>query len=241
MEMKSKAKPALALLLSYVDVSFYLFSLDMNASASYKICRIIDYLTAWTKETMDNDAVVDVENRISREAKRCMDIYQAQMGENDTNLEILNLLLTLKQTTSFNISEGQLQKVFGISVIDTSTLLSLNYFQICTLLFLVGNDHPHYPNLTKTLPKVVKKKLGSNDIFKYADLTMLFFDAMVCPYIDDKAKKTIILKCLNCKDPIQKEERLRKFNKTKRWFFDWDETQDISFFLDKKEYHSPYE
>lgn len=240
-EMKSKAKPSLALLLLYVDVAFYLFSLDMNASASYKICRIIDYMTAWTKEISVNNIKVEVENRISREAKRCMDIYQTQMGENDTNLEMLNLLLTLKQTTSFNISEGQLQKNFGIDVIDTSTLSSLNYFQICTLIFLVGKDYLHYPKLIKTLPKVVKAKLRSNDVFKYADLTMLFFDAMVCPYIDDKAKKTIILKCLNCEDAAQKEEWLRRFNKTKRWFFDWDATQNISFFLDKKEYHSPYE
>lgn len=240
-EMKSKSKPSQALLLSYVDVAFYLFSLDMNASASYKICRIIDYLTAWSKEISGDNIKVEVENRISREAKRCMDIYQAQMGENDTNLEMLNLLLTLKQTTSFNISEGQLQKSFGIDVIDTSTLSSLNYFQICTLIFLVGNDYLHYPKLIKTLPKVVKAKLRSSDVFKYADLTMLFFDAMVCPYIDDKAKKTIILKCLNCEDAARKEEWLRRFNKTKRWFFDWDVTQDISFFLAKKEYHSPYE
>lgn len=240
-EMKSKAKPSLALLLSYVDVAFYLFSLDMNASASYKICRIIDYLTTWTRKTSDDNTKAEVENRISREAKRCMDIYQAQIGKNDTNLEMLNLLLTLKQTTSFNISEGQLQKVFGIDATDASSFISLNYFQICTLLFLVGNDIYQYPNMKKALVKVVKLKLGAANIFKTAEFTMLFFDIMVCPYIDEKAKKTIILRCLNCKDPDKKENWLQRFNKTKRWFFDWDKNQEISFLLDKKEYHSPYE
>lgn len=240
-EMKSKSKPTQTLLLSYVDVAFYLFSLDMNASASYKICRIVDYLTTWSKESSDTDIKAEVENRISREAKRCMDIYQSQMGDNDTNLEMLNLLLTLKQVTSFNVSERQLQKTFGIDATDTSTLPSLNYFQICTLLFLVGGDYLHYPNLKRVLLEVVKANLEVEDIFKHADLTMLFLDIMVCPYIEEKAKKTLIQKCLNCKDTVQKEAWLQRFNKSKRWFFDWDETHAISYFLDKKEYHSPYE
>ena len=240
-EMKSKAVPSLGLLLSYVDVGFYLFSLDMNASASYKICRIVDYLMTWSKETIDSNIKVEVENRIVREAKRCMDIYQAQMGENDTNLEMLNLLLTLKQTTSFNISERQLQNVFGLDSIDTSTLASLNYFQICTLLFLVGNDNDQYPLFKKKLVEAIELRLDSKDIFKKADTTMLFFDIMVCPYIEKKSKNNIIRNCLL----YTKEETIgvwvRKFNKIKRWFFDWDETHNISFFLDKKEYHSPYE
>ncbi|WP_232220103.1 hypothetical protein [Prevotella falsenii] len=35
--------------------------------------------------------------------------------------------------------------------------------------------------------------------------------------------------------------KLEIYNKTKRWFFNWDKTQDLSELLSKKEYHSPYE
>lgn len=240
-EMKTKAEPSQALLLAYVDVAFHLFILDMNVSASYKICRIIDYLMTWANNSTDTNAKVEVDNRISRESKRCIDIYQAQKGKSDTNLEILNLLLTLKQTTSYNITEGSLQKIFGIDSDDDSSLESLNYFQVCTLLFLVGNNYRQYPNLKKALVRFVKKRLDSNEIFIKADTTMLFFDVMVCPYIDDKAKKTIIRNCLNCNDSEKISEKLRKFNLTSRWFFDWDVTHKVWFFLDKKEYHSPYE
>lgn len=240
-EMKKKAEPSQALLLSYVDVAFHLFALDMNVSASYKICRIIDYLIGWAQISTDKDAKVEVDNRICRESKRCIDIYQTQMGVSDTNLEILNMLLTLKQTTSFNVTEGNLRKIFSLDSSDDSSWDSLNYFQICTLLFIVGNDYHQYPTLKKSLVKVVKKRLNSNEIFIKADTTMLFFDVMVCPYIDDKAKKTIIRNCLNCNDSEKISEKLRKFNLTSRWFFDWDVTHKVWFFLDKKEYHSPYE
>lgn len=120
-EMKTKAEPSQALLLSYVDVAFHLFALDMNVSASYKICRIIDYLIGWAQISTDKDAKVEVDNRICRESKRCIDIYQTQMGVSDTNLEILNLLLTLKQTTSFNVTEGNLQKIFSLDLSDDSS------------------------------------------------------------------------------------------------------------------------
>lgn len=134
-----------------------------------------------------------------------------------------------------------MQKIFSLDLSDDSSLDSLNYFQICTLLFIVGNDYRQYPTLKKSLVKVVRKHLKSNEIFIKADTTMLFFDVMVCPYIDDKAKKTIIRKCLNCSDSKEISENLRKFNMTSRWFFDWDVTHKVSFFLGKKEYHSPYE
>lgn len=240
-EMKTKAEPSQALLLVYVDVAFHLFILDMNVSASYKICRIIDYLMAWANNSTDTNTKVEVDTRISRESKRCIDIYQAQKGKSDTNLEILNLLLTLKQTTSYNITEGSLLKIFGIDSNDDYSLESLNYFQVCTLLFLVSDNYRQYPNLKKALVRVVKKRLDSNEIFIKADTTMLFFDVMVCPYIEDKAKKTIISKCLNCNDSEKISKKLRKFNLTSRWFFDWDVTHKVWFFLDKKEYHSPYE
>lgn len=240
-EMKSKAKPSSALLLAYVDVAFYLFAIDMNVSASYKICRIIDYLTTWANSSIDRDAKVEVDNSISRESKRCIDIYQTQMGKSDTNLEILNLLLTLRQTSSFNVTEGSLQKIFSIDSADDTSLDSLDYFQICTLLFFVGDNCHQYRALKKALVKAVKRHLVSNVIFIKADTTMLFFDMMVCPYIDDKVKMTIIRKCLNCNDSDKISEKLQKYNMTSRCFFDWDVNHKVSFFLDKKESHSPYE
>ena len=35
--------------------------------------------------------------------------------------------------------------------------------------------------------------------------------------------------------------KLNIYNKTKRWFFNWDKKCDLSDLLSKKEYHSPYE
>lgn len=238
-EMASGAVSTVMLLLAYVDIAFYIFSLDMSVSASYKVCRIIDYVVRWAKTTNSIETKMEVENRISREAKRCMDIYQAQTGEKDTNLEMLNLLLMLKQITLFHVSENQLQNVFGLNN-SSDSYKSLNYFQICTLLFLMGNENK-YRNIKMLLIDEIKHRLDkSNNIFLYAETSMLFFDMMTCPYVEAKDKKVIIKKSIGCKDE-KISMWLSEYNKTNRWFFDWDTTKNISFFLDKKEYHSPYE
>ena len=238
-ELASEAVPTMMLLLAYIDIVFYVFSLDMNVSASYKVCRIIDYIVRWAKATNSIETKMEVENRINREAKRSMDIYQAQTGEKDTNLEMLNLLLTLKQVTSFHISEHQLQDVFGLDGTSDS-YKPLNYFQICTLLFLVGNENKYRNIKTTLMNDIIQRLKGPDNVFLYADTTMLFFDVMTCPYVESKDKKTVIKNCLGCKDDAA-SRKLSGYNKTNRWFFDWDATKSISFFLDKKEYHSPYE
>lgn len=49
---KSSSNASRELLLMYVEVAFYVFSLDMNVSASIKLCRILDYLHKWSKNVM---------------------------------------------------------------------------------------------------------------------------------------------------------------------------------------------
>lgn len=98
-EFKSRKSPeaSLGILLMYIEIAFYVFSLDMNVSASIKLCRIIDYLHKWGDKCSDKTILPELENRIFRETKRCLDIYEKNRKDNEINIEVLNLLLCLSR------------------------------------------------------------------------------------------------------------------------------------------------
>ncbi len=74
----------------------------------------------------------------------------------------------------------------------------------------------------------------------HADTTMLFFDALVCPFFTKSERKDILMEACGYKENTA-YNKLNIYNKTKRWFFNWDKKCDLSDLLSKKEYHSPYE
>ena len=75
----------------------------------------------------------------------------------------------------------------------------------------------------------------------HADNAMLFFDILVCPFFENSEKKDIIMSAYGYKNETKAYTKLKIYNKTNRWFFNWDKTQELSELLSKKEYHSPYE
>ena len=92
----------------YLEISFYVFSLDMNVSASIKMCRILDTIHKWAEKCSDKTILPEIENRIYREAKRCLDIYETNKKNNEINIEVLNLMLTLSRIMRTPISRAQL-------------------------------------------------------------------------------------------------------------------------------------
>lgn len=225
------------ILLLYIEVAFYVFSLDMNVSASIKMCRILDYIHKWAEKCTDNTVLPEIENRIYREAKRCLDIYEVNRKNSETNLEVLNLLLCLSRMMKTPISRPQLINLFDIENGDGYE--RLNYFQICTLLYIIGND-ADYDDIRQNTISEITRRLLLEDALRHADNALLFFDIMVCPYIDKKDVKQVIMKIYNCSENAY-GIKYQKLTTTKRWFFNWDKTCDISELISKKEYHSPYE
>lgn len=240
-EKESRVKPAEDILLTYVDISFYAFSLDMSTTASYRLCRIIQLLMEWANTADDRNVLkANVEARISREIKRCFDIYSTQRLDGDTNMEIMNILLTIDKATDIRIPNQTLRGLFHIDNLKEEELSKLNYFQICTILLLIKNDVA-YKDIHDAVVSYIPKMFVGRESLKHADLAQLFFDVCVCPFVERKIKIDVIEKALDIRNRSQCGARLSKLNQAQRWFFDWDVNHDISRFLYKKEYHSPYE
>lgn len=227
------------LLLMYLEVAFYVFSLDMNVSASIKLCRILYELHNWAEKCIDKTILPELENRIYREIKRCLDIYEVNKKNDDINLEALNLLLCLSRIMHTSISRTQILRLFNINQGGIDEYKQQNYFQICTLLYIIGSDKT-YDDIRKNLLKEIKLRVKEVNAMWYADTTMLFFDALVCPFFKKNEKKDILVETFGYTEKTA-YEKLKLYNKTKRWFFNWDKKCNFSQLLSKKEYHSPYE
>lgn len=238
-EMKNDMIPGQNLLTVYTEIAFFLFSLDMHTTASYRLCSIIDCLVRWSDKAVEPETKQEVIARIRREAKRVIDIYQADLLPENTNMEVLNLLITLHRLIAFKIPVSQVSTLFGLDVEKHKGYEHLNYFQICTLFYLIEND-TDYNNVKDGLENEIMKRLNYPKQLRKADNACLFFDMMTCPYVKKATCLTIIEKCLSIKRDRVGNKRA-ELAKPKRWFFDWDKSHDFTDFLEKKEYHSPYE
>lgn len=226
------------LLLMYLEVAFYVFSLDMNVSASIKLCRILNALHSWAEKCIDKTILPELESRIYREVKRCLDIYEVNKKNSETNLEVLNLMLCLSRIMQTSISRTQLLRLFNINKGGIDEYKQQNYFQICTLLYIIGSDIT-YDDIRKNILEEIKRRVKEENSMWHADTAMLFFDAIVCPFFEESEKKEILKEVYG--SPASVDKKLQLYNKTGRWFFNWDKKCDLSYLLSKKEYHSPYE
>ncbi len=228
------------LLLMYLEVAFYVFSLDMNVSASIKVCRIIDHLHRWAEKCAKKTILSELENRINREVKRCLDIYEVYKKNGETNLEALNLMLCLSRIMKTPISRAQLVKLFNIVSDNPTEYANLNYFQICTLLYIIGEE-TIYEDIRVNILEEIKSRVEKENAMLYADNAMLFLDALVCPFFNKREKKDILMKVFTEYNDETAYRKLKIYNRNERWFFNWNKTCNLSELISKKEYHSPYE
>lgn len=239
-EMKKEMMPSQNLLTSYADIAFFLFSLDMHTTASYRLCSILDCLVRWSDQSVETELKQELIARIRRESKRVIDIYQADLVVENTNLEILNLLLTLHRLIGFKIPLSQIDSLFGLDISNNQGYDRLNYFQLCTLLYLI-EDASEYLVVLGGIESDLLLRLSEPMCLRKADNACLFFDVMTCPYISKSTCLKLVEQCLGINNRGQAGNKRAALAKPKRWFFDWNKNNKLTYFLEKKEYHSPYE
>ena len=238
-EKKVGGIPSQGLLTAYAEIAFYLFSLDMHTTASYRLCSILECLVRWSEKNPDKTVGQELVNRYRREAKRVLDIYQTERSEVNMNLEVLNILITLNRLIDYKLPLGQLETIFGVIVASGEGFDRLNYFQICTLLYIIEND-VEYQSIKDYVELEIKKRITSQGDLVKSEEAHLFFDMMTCPYI----KKSVgmeLVKSLTGGSDANAYKKRAELAKPGRWFFDWDKSHALAGFLTKKEYHSPYE
>ena len=238
-EIKANRVPSLGLLTAYTEISYYIFSLDMHTTASYRLCSILECIVRWADTCKDKNIKQELQNRIRREAKRILDIYKNEKCEFNMNMEALNLLITLNRLIGYKLTIEQIELLFGINCNMEESYSKLNYFQICTLLYLIEKDK-YYQSVKDILEREIISRFSEPQALKKSEDAHLFFDMMTCPYVEKCIGMNIIRKAMGVSES-QAYKKRSELAKPKRWFFDWDKNHALAYFLSKKEYHSPYE
>ncbi len=224
-------------ILLYLDVVFYVFSLDINVSSTYKLSQIIVILNRFLSDK-EADLKHSLQSKVIKEVDLCVDIYIRKHKVNETNIEILNLLISMKLLyKEYRLPEQRIRQLFDLRD-NVSSFDKLNYFQIVSLLFYMGNDSD-YQSLSLCIKEAILRKFKSKENpFVETELMMLFFDYICCPFVSKGFKQEVVNATPYPKGDINK--RISAIMKMKQWFTCWDSNIDLERILKQKEWSSVY-
>ena len=105
----------------------------------------------------------------------------------------------------------------------------------------VIKDEVVFHKIKEEIIREVKRRYEeTHDSLKSAELAMLYFDWIVCPYIEKKDQLDIIESARKV-DRKKAGEIWTEINKSNYWFFNWNKSVNLERYLTKKEYRPTYE
>jgi hypothetical protein len=227
-------------LLMLLDVGFYAYSLNINASTTFKIAQVI-VLVCKFLDGRGIELRQIVFSKIFKEADFILTNFERKLGKIETNIETLNLLLALKMLDKgFQYGETRIRELFRIR--DAKGVDELNYFQLMTLLYYFENDTKFSILRSEIESSVIRRFEKDPKAFGKAELTMMFFDFVTCPFVADSSKRKLILASRygNLGSGTSVANIIDSIARHKRWFMDWDLNIDLERVLKKKEWGRSY-
>ncbi|MFY0672770.1 MAG: RNA-directed DNA polymerase [Bacteroidia bacterium] len=224
------------LFITLFDILFYAYSLNINSNTTFKLAQII-VLASKYLEKQKADLKHTIYSKISKEADFVLTNFHRKAKTNETNIETLNLILALKKLDeSYAFSVKKLTEILGID--KKEGFKRLNYFHIITILYYVENK-PIYADLKKEIEKTTENKFQDDeDPFSKSELTMLFFDYVNCPFVDEKSKRKVLQSSGYAKTNLA--DKIKEITDQGIWFMNWDTEIDLERVLKKKEWGSTY-
>lgn len=177
-----------------VEFSFFLYTVDPKVNTTLKLCLILSKVTRFVKtcKNLSYDHSHQIYKLLHEEIYRILNRHQI---DEDTQIETLYLLVELKSLgREYRLEEQYLCKHFNIDYKKRVCNTDLNYFAIITLLFYIGNIK-RYSRIRTAIKKYLLAKfsnINSLTLTKSSELTLLFFDIMVCPYLDRPFKNKVL-------------------------------------------------
>lgn len=225
-------------LLAFMNIVFYAYSLSMNASSTFKISRCI-VLMCKSMSTMRHADRENLMDKIISEIDTVTAIYLAKSSPEETNISILNLLIAMTEFGDrYLLSTDKLKKLFRLNT-DSS---SLNYFQICSMLYYI-KDRDMYKELMTKAESEIERIISSSDKFIDSQVIHLVLDSMTCPYLSKDFKKRIARKSgLVGKNTSNVDTMavVGEIEDKKLWFFNWDDEINLESVLKTKEWSAVY-
>jgi hypothetical protein len=221
-------KQLIKAILGILEFVFFIYSVSPRVNTTIKLCRILRIFTAYMKA---RDSNKDFKHLIFKYIYDdvCF-ILKKNKNDEHTQVETLYLLIALSELgRDYWLEETTLAEYFNIKSDETgyASVQNLNYFSITVILFYMS-EKKRYAKLrvfieSEIIRKFEKKK---KTLSKEAELTMLFFDAMSCPYISNETKVSL-LKIYEVQESFHNKIIHRKHKhssfRNQLWFTTWED------------------
>lgn len=228
-------------LLMLIDIVSYCYSVNINTNTTFRIAQIIVLLVKHFESKSRPDIKHSIYSKIFKDCEFILTNFHRKQVKNETSIETINLLLAIKKLgNEYQFSPEKISDYFNL---EDDKLKNLNYFHFITLLYYFNDDLTYHSIKGKLIEEIVNR-FNVDFVFLKSELTLLFFDIINCPFIDEKHKIKIIKasKYIPSKNPSNDEVRLEieKIMEQKKWFMNWEIDIDLERVLKKKEWSSSY-
>lgn len=239
---EAQQENVLKFLLVIIDVSFFVYSMDVRVRSTFLVSQI-SILCCRIAKLMNPVYGDEIVKKIQDEI--IFVIKNKGSDKVSSGVEVVNLLIALREISGSTdlIHENEVSNFIFND--DASSFKSLNYFQAVSVLFYIKNN-PSYTVLKNNIKSLVLKKLSTQRASIYSETSHLLLDLIRCPYLDRAFKIKMIVSSSELefgKKPAPSEVRAElKRISLGDWFVDWSENGiKIERLLQKKELKTPYE
>jgi hypothetical protein len=209
-------------LLEILDFTFFIYSVSPRVNTTIRLCRILSRLTEFVSSK--DRCNLDFKHLIFKKIyDNIYFILQKNKSVEHTQVETLYLLISLRELgKEYWLNIDTLCSYVNIRKNESGKLIldgSLNYFAIVVLLFYI-NDKKRYVQLKEFIKDQIFNKIekvGSDIRGKHAELVLLLFDTIACPFLEYEFKQKL-LSLFGVDDPVLQSDivKLRPY-----WFTKW--------------------
>lgn len=240
-----ETNPLLSLLLFSLEISFFIYSMDIRVRTTYIITQLVVRVNAIT-DVAHSSFKDDVRKKIYDESVLLLSKMKDKGKAN--SIETLNLLISIKTNfEDYPISESDLLHLFDIDIkyegeekiIYKKDNCQVGYFQLMVLSGFVENN---YPVINKFIENEIFRVLNASDeieMINTTEITCMFLDSMSNPYFSEEFKRRVFSLISMRILKVEGDETVFDYLKDNEWFFTW-KKENLAQILMKKELRSPY-
>jgi len=223
-------------ILELLDFTFFLYCASPRVNTTVKLCMILSKIIRFVK--VGNDFDYDKRHLVFKKIyDEIYSVLRKNRNSEYTQVETLYLLISLQELgREYRLDENFLSDCFGITLNNGKDKYryDLNYFSITVLLFYI-KDIRRYNTLKGALEEIIMDKFKKKNKLKMAELTLLLFDILACPYIDN-GFKCDLLQCYKITNVADQNKIIKR---KECWFTKWTDF-DLSCELEAKKSQEVY-
>jgi hypothetical protein len=234
------------IILTIIEASFFICSMDMRVRSTYNILQIISSIT----ESLDHFDF-DTKDHIQKKIYDELNITLTSITSFDSSkIERINLLLGFKMLDNqHQLTTIQLAEFSRLSLDETQRITApsnLDYFETTSLLYCIQkNNSKLAKNIREHLSRTAFDKIiHCKNFLQDTELTCLFLDLLSNPKILKSSKNNVamhFIKQTNGGNPKPTEiNAFINFVEARSWFIDWRSGLNFSQLLAKKELQIVY-